>query len=126
MLLASPSLDYTFRNDVFASVSFLYKSQSTANQLMLNNTLLSGNLDVKSLMPNRYSAFAQVSGSFSPIFSGNAAAIYAIDLKSFFIMPGITWSVKENFEILLLAQSFISLESSPAFHAIFVRLKWNF
>ncbi len=124
--MASPSFDYTFRNDIFASMSFLYKSKNTSAQLMLNNTLLSGNLDVKSLMPNRYSAFAQLSGSFNPILGGNIGAIYAIDLNTIFLMPGITWSVKDNFEILLLAQSFISLQASPGFHAIFVRLKWNF
>jgi hypothetical protein len=131
LLLVSPSLDYTFGNGIFTAVSFLYRSSSSSatGSPLMNTGPAAGNLDVKSLMPNQYSAFVLASGAFSPILTGSIASIYAIDLNAAFIMPSITWSFKENMEFLILGQSYFSWSNhkieSP-FHAIFVRYKWNF
>lgn len=128
--MASPTLDYTFNNGLFSAVSFLFRSSSfSTNSILLNTSPASGNLDVKSLMPNKYSGFIQTSGAFSPILTGSLAAIYAIDLNAVFMMPSLAWAFKENMEFLLLGQSYFIFESKSVqspFHAIFVRYKWNF
>lgn len=129
--MASPSLDYTFNNGIFAAASFLYRSASAnmTNSPLLMTGAASSNLDVKSLMPNRYSAFIQSSVSFSPVLSASAAGIYAIDLNAFFLMPNLSWSVKENMELLFLSQSYFLMDKgsiNAPFHSFFVRYKWNF
>jgi hypothetical protein len=126
--LISPSVDYTFKKGVYGALSFLYNSNgSGGNRLFLFNTnSTSGNLDVKKLMPNKYSVFTQVSGAFNPLVNGSLGLIYAVDLNGLFLMPSLAWSVKSNLEMMLLGQTFFSNifnSFSNIGNSLFMRIK---
>ncbi|MFT5724364.1 MAG: hypothetical protein ACI9JN_001483 [Bacteroidia bacterium] len=130
-VLTSISWDMSYANGVYFLVSGLYNSNGTVdlNKLSTLSGASGGQLDLKKLMPNKYSLFIQGSGAFNPLVSGSLAAIVAIDLGGVFAMPTISYSLKQNLDLSLIGQSFLGVvddKVSALSNAVFLRFKWSY
>lgn len=131
VVLTSISWDMSFSNGLYLIVSGLHNSQGVDDLQRLTNLSASsgGQLDLKNLMPNAYSVFTQVSGSFNPLWSASGAAIVAVDLGGAFIMPTIGYSIKQNLDMSLVGQHFFGLvneDIQSLSNAVFLRFKWSY
>lgn len=130
-VLTSISWDMSYSNGMYVLVSGLHNSagQGDLTKMLTLSGAQGGRLDLKSLMPNKYSMLVQASGSINPLLSANMAAIVAIDLGGMFVMPTIGYSVRQNLDLSLVGQSFVgrvNKEVSWLSNAIFVRFKWSY
>ncbi len=129
-VLGSIGLDFIIPNGPFVSVSALYNTLgvSDLSKLLVLSPSGGGQLDVKNLMPNKYSAFVQAGGSINPLVSMGLAAILALDIDGYFLMPSIDYSVKTNLDMSLVGQSFIGKTTKweNLSSAIFLRFKWSY
>lgn len=126
--LASLSLDGSMGDNWFMSLSTLYNSLGTNDPDRLANlSTNSSNLTVKSLMPNQYSLFLSAGKQLGDLVNLNLAGIYAIDLNGAFFMPSVSYSIRDDFDLSLVVQSFVvkldKLENPG--NTIFLRLKWS-
>ena len=124
----SISFDYLFKDGWYVSLGGLYNS-SGINSINLQNPTLFGNITAKTLMPNKYSAMNTVAYQLSPISSVNLSSIYAFGINAFFIMPGISYSIHQNWEVYGVGQIyFIDLNNQflNAGNSVFLRMKYSF
>ncbi|MBO6517158.1 MAG: hypothetical protein JJ975_11465 [Bacteroidia bacterium] len=132
VVLTTFSWDMSFGNGMYLLVSGLHNSNGTNDLDRLNALSAAGGgsqLTLKNLMPNKYSLFAQVSGAFNPLWSGNIGSIVALDLGGVFAMPSIAYSIKQNLDLSLVGQSFIGLVDNKLqsiSNAVFLRFKWSY
>lgn len=128
-ILTSISFDYTLDKGTFLLASILYNSagKSDPNGLAQLNGANGGQPSLKSLMPNKYSAFLQASHQLHPLLNASMAAIYAIDSESFFVMPTIGYSLRQDLDLSLVGQGvFVKTDTFRSLGtAIFLRLKWS-
>lgn len=125
-LAASISFDYNFGNGIYLNFAGLYNSSAENNADFTQFGVNSRELSAKNLMPTQFAVFGQVSGAFSPIFSGGMSIMYLPDLNGFFFNPTLNFSIVENWDIdavgqLLFADSFESVSN-----AVYLRLRWSF
>lgn len=130
-LSASVDYHYGFRNGVSIIFSYLYNSAGY-NELVLDgqDAILFGAVAADNLMPSKHTAFGDVSYQFNPLLNADLGAMYTFGFNMFFIMPNITYSIKDNLDLNLLAQIFASTEKingqSANSNYIFIRFKWSF
>ena len=129
---ASSSVDYSFKNGIYLNGSVLYNSNGSDEFDNEKGQLMSASseqLTAKSLMPTKYSYFVQVNKIFNPMISASMAVIYGQDMDILFLMPSVSYSIKENWDLNLTSQSFL-LKSDNDFdnlgNNIFCRLRWSF
>lgn len=130
-ILTSISWDMSYSNGMYVLVSGLHNSNGTGdlNRLLTLSGAAGGQLDLKNLMPNKYSLFVQGSGAINPLVSASLAAIVAVDLGGVFAMPTISLSVKQNLDMSLVGQSFLGVvddKVSALSNAVFLRFKWSY
>lgn len=129
ILSATMSGDYSFKNSLYLQVAALYNNHpSGSSNFFLGGQTPGGNLSAKNLMPSDWSFFAQAAGNVSPLVSLGISAIYGADPDFIFVMPSVTYSISNNWDIMLLYQG-VYLPSGNkflAFNNIFTRLKWSF
>lgn len=126
--LASLSLDGSVGDNWYITGSTLFNSQGTNDPdklatLSTNNSTLS----VKNLMPNQYSAFLSGARQLGDLVSLNLAGIYAVDLNGVFLMPSLSYSIRDDIDLSLVVQSFVvKLDKfeNPG-NTIFLRFKWS-
>lgn len=131
VLLTSISWDMSFSNGMYVLVSGLHNSNGTndLNRLLTLSGAGGGQLDLKNLMPNKYSVFVQASGAINPLLNASLAGIIAVDLGGVFAMPTISYSVKQNLDLSLVGQSFLGVvddKVSALSNAVFLRFKWSY
>jgi hypothetical protein len=88
-------------------------------------------ISAKNLYPYRYSAFTELTIPITPLLSTNLAVIYSpAGDNAVFINPGITYSIKENWDIDVISQLFLASFNGGLYkfqgEAIYTRLKWSF
>jgi hypothetical protein len=129
-LLSSFGIDFIIPKGPFISISALFNSMgvSELDKLLDLSSTGGGQLDVKNLMPNKYSAFISAGGAINALLSTNLAAIFALDIDGYFIMPSIDYSLKTNLDMSLIGQSFVGKKTKweNLSSAIFLRFKWSF
>ncbi len=131
VVLTSVSWDKTVGNGTYWLVSALHNSNGASDLQRLTELSAAGGaqLDLKSLMPNKYSVFVQVAGQISPIWSMNLGVIGALDIGGAFAMPTIGYSIKENVDLSIVGQSFVGLDDDKLkalSNAVFLRFKWSY
>jgi hypothetical protein len=131
VVLTSVSWDKTVGNGTYWLVSALHNSNGTSDLQRLTELSAAGGaqLDLKSLMPNKYSIFVQVAGQINPIWSLNLGVIGALDIGGAFAMPTIGYSIKQNLDLSLVGQSFLGVQDDKIkalSNALFVRFKWSY
>lgn len=128
-LLASCSWDYSFKKGTYLHTSFLFNSEGTSDldRLMQLSAAQGGQLNVKSLMPNKYSLFVQTSHQFHPLLSTDIAVIYAADIGGVFTMPSIGYSLRQDLDLSLVGQGIFGVQNgfTSLGSAVFLRLKWS-
>jgi hypothetical protein len=127
-LAASLSVDYGFKNGIYLLVSALYNNAgSDTLPGILKFTAMP--LSAKNIFPFKYTMFAQVSYSFTPIFKASFAGMYSPASNSVILLPALSYSVADNWMLDFISQSFFG-HSNGAYRAIgnsfYLRLKWGF
>jgi len=125
----STSVDYSFKNEVYVNASFLINSEGQDSVNSAVSPFMTSQLSAKSLMPSKYSYFAQISTPLNPMFVGSFSAIYGQGINTLFIMPSLSYAPKENWDISLTGQLYFG-EEQNAFknlgNSVFLRLQFSY
>jgi len=128
-IVASLSGDYTFKNQLYAQIAFIYNNLGKTENIQFDEGFFLGGTTAKNLTPSRMELFGQISYPFTPLVNGNFAAIVNPFDGSFFFGPGITISLQNNLELLLFAQFFQGEEETQygdIGKLLYWRLRWSF
>ena len=125
------TVDYTFKGGWYGSAALLYVSDGATEPLTSSNptNLISGDISVKRLMPTRYTTMIMASKSLSPASSLSLLTMYSPGTNMFILFPTLTYSIKENWDVDLVAQSVVNEMNGKMQHGgsgVFARIKWSF
>ena len=125
----STTLEYGFKKGWTGMVSYLLNTDGVntpQNALSLNNFTPSA----KVMMPNTHTVFLNFSKPFSPVFSLNLGGFYGFGVNWLIFFPTATYSIKQNWDIDLIAQLFWGdnqqLQFTNQGNGLFLRLKWSY
>lgn len=125
----SSGIDYGLGNGWYLNGSFLYNS-AASNQLYALGQLTGFQLTPKILMPSRLNFLFQTAKTFSPLFSGNFTILYSPKVELLVFLPYLSYSIKENWDLDLVVQSFFAKSVTGDFitlgNTANLRLKWSF
>jgi hypothetical protein len=128
-LVASISGDYTFPSSLYLQASVLFNSKGTTGKAGIPNPNILTQTSAKYLTLSRMDLFGQISYQISPLWRGDLASIVNPFDKSFFIGPGVSYSLSDNMELLLFGQLFVG-DTGTEFGGIgklfYFRYKWAF
>ena len=127
-IAASLSLDYAFKNGIYILISGLYNNIGIDSIINITQ-LTSASLSAKNIFPFKYTAFAEISYSFTPILKGSLGGMYSPSGNSIVILPDIAYSIANNWLLDLVGQSFFSIQSrrySSVGNSFYLRIKWGF
>jgi hypothetical protein len=128
-LMASVSGDYTFPSSLYLQASVLFNSKGTTGKAGIPNPNILTQTSAKYLTLSRMDLFGQISYQISPLWRGDLASIVNLFDKSFFIGPGVSYSLSDNMELLLFGQLFVG-DTGTEFGGIgklfYFRYKWAF
>ncbi|MFT4644796.1 MAG: hypothetical protein ACI8ZX_001203 [Planctomycetota bacterium] len=103
-------LDYSFKDGIYANVGFLYNSEGVykrnANFSLLS--LYTQDLSAKNLMPTRYTFMGQASKAFGQAWNVNLTSVYGTGIHLWMVIPTVSYSIKENWDIDLTVQTFFA------------------
>ncbi len=128
-LVASLSINYTFKNSIFVNGSVLYNSKGTTDNAGMGAFLFLGNMNPKTLSLSRCDLFMQLSYPVTPLIKADVSTIYNPYDKSLFIGPNIDFSLTGDLDFLVMAQLFAGkrgTEFGDYGQMYYVRLKWSF
>lgn len=118
--------DKVFTNDAMAQIQLMYCN----NSLDIGNFigLYSGNLSAKDLAFSEFSAFAQFSYPFTPLFNLSVAAMWFPEISGYFAGPSMEYSLAENVDFSLIWQHFKGRtgETDSRINMGFIRVKYSF
>jgi hypothetical protein len=136
---AAVSADYAFKNSLYINGSILFASNGIDNSdpVRLATFFSGAALDAKNLMPTKYNGFLSLSYPITPLLNSNLAVIYGYGPHLLLVNPSLTYSILENWDILLAAQLFFSefpeLENGLLVNkyqnlsnSVFLRLQWSY
>lgn len=131
VLTGTFTTDYTFSGGWYGSLALLYVSDGTVDKLSTGGSLnlIAGDISVKRLMPTRYTLTAMGSKALNPATNLSLVAMYAPGTNMLILFPTLTYSIKENWDIDVVAQSaFLELnkEFKHSGSAAFFRIKRSF
>lgn len=128
---SSITFDRTFGKGIYVNIAGLYNSSgidTVASFSVLSNLFGGGSLSAKRLMPSKFTWFAQVSGTFTPVIRSSLAVFYMQGVNLLFFMPTINISIQNNWDLDLIGYStfgqvkgFTNLGNS-----IFLRLMFSY
>ena len=123
----SLGLDYIFSNSMMLSGEVLYSSRTSEQGDF--STLLTSTMSAKNLSMTTWTAVAQISYPFSPIFSGNLAMMSFVNLPAFYVGPSISANPFPNFTLTATTQLFLGdrkVMQPNQIGLFFVGLRWDF
>ncbi|WP_347838053.1 hypothetical protein [uncultured Draconibacterium sp.] len=126
--VASVSGDYTFANSLYLHFGTLFNSYGTTGDAG-GRSFFTPNISAKMLSMGRYQLFSQVSYPLTPLFYVNLSAMLNPCDGSSFIGPDFSYSLADNWEIMLNGQFFFGrsgTEYGEYGQAIYARVKWAF
>ena len=123
--------DYLFGNGLYLSGAFLYNSQGKNSDIAsaLTNLNSTSNISSKNLFPAEWAFVTSLSGNINPLLAVNGTVIYSPGNHLTAIMPTVTYSIKENWDIDLVGQTFLMELFDSYQHlstSVFLRLKWSY
>lgn len=127
-VVVSISGDYFLKNSLYLHAGFLYNSYGTTGDAG-GRSFFSPDISAKMLSLGRYNLFGQISYPFSPLFSGSFSTMINPCDGSFFIGPILTYSLGNNWEIMVNGQLFYGddgTEYGDYGKAVFGRVRWSF
>ncbi len=130
ILSATMSIDYSFKQPIYVQGGILYNHHPKTDTFSLSGSpiVLNGSLSAKNLMPSEWSFFEEISDQITPLWSADLAFIEGADPAFIFVMPSITYSISDNWDLMLLDQSVWTLApaNNYAYSSLYLRLKWSF
>jgi hypothetical protein len=127
-IAASLSFDYGFSNGIYIMVSGLYNSSGTDSMPNIAQ-LTTEQLSAKNIFPFRYTGFAEITYSFTPILKASLGGMYSPSGNSIIVLPTVTYCISDNWVLDLIGQSFFSEQSAgyrPLGNGVYMRIKWGF
>jgi hypothetical protein len=127
-IAASLSFDYGFQNGIYVLVSGLYNNVGNDSILSIAK-LTTEALSAKNIFPFKYTGFAEITYSFTPILKASLGGMYSPSGNSIIILPTVTYSISDNWVLDLIGQSFFSEQGTgyrPLGNAVYMRIKWGF
>jgi hypothetical protein len=126
----SVSLNYTFRNSLFISGSYLYNSAGTKGPAGSGNLLtLYRDISAKNFTLARHSVYGEMGYPVTPLIRADLACIFNPNDKSGFVGPSLDISLADNISLFIIGQLFWGkdlTEFGDYGSLVFMRLKWNF
>ncbi|MEZ4907632.1 MAG: hypothetical protein R2771_08365 [Saprospiraceae bacterium] len=128
--LISLSSDYYFQNGLSLIGSILFNSNGS-DEISSYSSVFSGleTLNARNLMPNKWSCFVQSTYQITPLTIANFGLFYLPDINSFGILPGVSYSMADNWDLNFFAQVFF-LENDDklknAGNSIILRIRNSF
>jgi len=134
LLIADISSDYTFKNSLSLRFEFLYNQQPKTGGISSFQQYYYEPLSVKNLSFTEYNLFAGMSYPVTPLFNFNLSGMYYPKIKGYFFGPSFTFSLSDNADFSVLAQTFggnlkNALTGENEFTSItfaFLQFKYNF
>jgi len=127
-IVASLSLDYAFKNGIYLLVSGLYNYTGKDSIISITG-LTSSPLSAKNIFPFKYTAFAEIAYAFTPILKVSFGSMYSPAGNTIIVLPGVTYSIADNWLLDLIGQSFFS-EHGGGYgslgNSFYLRIKWGF
>ncbi len=133
------SADYAFKNSLYINGSILFNSNGidSSDPLGLASFFSGAALDAKNLMPTKYNGFIMLTYPVSPLLNASFAVIYGYGPNLLLLNPSLTYSILDNWDVLLVGQLFFSdfpeltangLENKyqNLSNSVFLRLKWSY
>lgn len=129
-LSATVSLDYRSPDTWYLQGAVLYNTvpvkPANISELIAGFT---GNLSAQRLMPSEWSFFGEVSRDITPLWHADLSAITGLQPSLIFIMPDISYSLTDNFQITGTGQVFVGKMTTrlrDIGNGVYVRFKYNF
>ncbi|HUX84027.1 MAG TPA: DUF1302 family protein [Chitinophagaceae bacterium] len=127
---ATISMDYRAPDTWYFQGAVLYNSVDHAPQnVEALIEAFTGNLSAKQLMPSEWSFFGEISRDITPLLHADLSVISGLDPALVFIMPSISYSVTENFQVTGTGQAFLGKMSNQiedVGNGVYFRFKYNF
>ncbi len=118
---------YVFKNSLSLGCEVLYNPGKGSSKASFNEFYLS-NLSPKTLSFTTWNLLLQGSYPVTPLFNVSLSGIWFPGIKGYYIGPSLSYSLAENLDISLIAQSFggkLATDQVEYHHLGFIRLKWN-
>jgi hypothetical protein len=129
VFLISVEYDYTFRNSIFIQFEGFYNSNTGNTVSLLQSQVNPELLNAKDPFLSGFSIFGNITYPITPLINISLAGIYNPSNRMVFIIPDLTFSLMNNLDLTILAQSFQSSDHTLASllqTSIFIRLKGSF
>jgi hypothetical protein len=129
IFLSSIEFDYTFRNSLFLQFEGFFNSNTANSANVLINQFNPALLNAKNPFLNGFSIFGNISYPPTPLISLSLAGIYNPSNKMYFIIPSFSFSLMDNLELSVIAQTFQSFDPvnyGNCQTSVFIRLKGSF
>ena len=130
--IISISADYSFKNESMLMVEAMYGNFPKISSVGFLD-FYSAPSSVKNLSVTRYNFMAQYSYKFSPLLNASIAAMVMPEILGFYAGPTLTYSLKENLELSVIAQVFsgefpnaLGKIARQNFYMGFLKLKGDF
>jgi hypothetical protein len=125
-VIVTAGVDKTFLNNLTALIQLMYSN----NPFVLDNftELYKGAITARELAFSRFSAIGQVTCSPVPLLNISLSAIWYPDLKGYFAVAGIDYSMAENVDFSFVLQHFdnVIAGEETRINLGFVRIKYSF
>ncbi|MFZ9045914.1 MAG: hypothetical protein ACO2ZZ_08605 [Cyclobacteriaceae bacterium] len=122
-VMTAISSDYIFPNSLFLTGSLLYISNPLGDgSFALTST---ANLDIRSILPFKWTTFLQASYPLHPLFNVGLSGMVFPGNQGVFINPYFTWSIVNNLDLDVLGQLFVNGQPASAYVG-YTRIKWSF
>ena len=126
-LAATAGVEYIGKENLILGTSVLYNSGGSTNANLLQ--LINNEITAKNLYPYQWAiAFTGIK-PINPVLSVGGSVIYSPnESHPLFVLPTVTYSIKENWDIDLVGQVIFQKNdsyTSPA-QIIFLRAKWSY
>ena len=129
-LVATISLDYSFKNSLYVAASMLYSSNGTKSPTPLEQlAFYSGAISAKFLSPYTWTGFINMTYQFHPLVNGGFALIGYPGSSDGFVNPFATISVLQSLDLDLIAQLLVNKvqnEYGISSQFYYFRIKYSF
>ncbi len=129
VILSSVEYDYTFRNSMMIQFEGFYNSNTANSANILISQYNPGLLNAKNPFLTGFSMYGSLSWPATPLINLSLAGIYNPSNRMVFIIPTFTFSLMNNLDLSLIAQSFQPYAQGAAGlsqTSVFLRLKGSF
>lgn len=132
--------DYAFNNGLYISLGILYNSngdRTLSNPAVGNSVFAGSSPSPKNLFPAAWTIVATGSKPINPLTTASFSVLYApngnlsptLQGPLLLVLPTVTYSITENWDLDLIGQSFFAEQNETFTHFItsaFFRIKWSF